>query len=245
MDIASVSARWRGRSSPLSNSHHQCKERKQSRPVIPGRASAPDPELRDSGFDASHRPRNDGGDGSTLLRRNIPQSRRMRRNILDAVLQMHALVRRQLLGDANTRPPLGRRAGSVAAQNRRRSSGRHYAACCPRNPRRTCIRRNRSARPQHSAAGPCRNIRSSAGVAAPSSPRNVILSGSSQIGRKTRMTDFPRFGPCYDRSGNLALSFSRSSTIDERTWATLWCGISTSLTRPERSLRSRSTTFKT
>ena len=137
------------------------------------------------------------------------------------------------------------RAGSVAAQNRRRSSGRHYAACCPRNPRRTCIRRNRSARPQHSAAGPCRNIRSSAGVAAPSSPRNVILSGSSQIGRKTRMTDFPRFGPCYDRSGNLALSFSRSSTIDERTWATLWCGISTSLTRPERSLRSRSTTFKT
>src|SRR5262245_38086978 len=29
------------------------------------------------------------------------------------------------------------------------------------------------------------------------------------------------------RSGSFVLSFSRSSTIDERTCATLWCGIST------------------
>ena len=36
------------------------------------------------------------------------KSRRMRGNILDAVFQMHALVRRQLLGDAHAGPPLGR-----------------------------------------------------------------------------------------------------------------------------------------
>ena len=51
--------------------------------------------------------------------------------------------------------------------------------------------------------------------------------------------------PMLTFSGNLALSFSRSSTIEERTCATLWCGISTLLTRSERSLRSRSTTFST
>src|SRR4051794_27528291 len=44
-------------------------------------------------------------------------------------------------------------------------------------------------------------------------------------------------------SGSLALSLSRSSTIEERTWATLWCGISTLLTMSDRLLRSRSTTL--
>ena len=44
-------------------------------------------------------------------------------------------------------------------------------------------------------------------------------------------------------SGSFALSFSRSSTIDERTCATLWCGISTLLTMSDRLLRSRSTAF--
>ena len=44
-------------------------------------------------------------------------------------------------------------------------------------------------------------------------------------------------------SGNFDLSFSRSSTIDERTCATLWCGISTSLTIADRLLRSRSITL--
>ena len=189
------------------------------------------------------------------------------------------------------RPAAARwRAGSAAVQNRRRSSGRHCAACCRRNPRRTCIRRSRSARPQHSAAGPCRNIRSSAGVAAPWVVSRCDSGRSSQIGGKARMTNFPRIGPCGSRAfilrdgadappqdevlhphgeergkaarlepcgpdasadylaafnGNLALSFSRSSTIDERTCATLWCGISTLLTRSERSFRSRSTTFST
>jgi hypothetical protein len=44
-------------------------------------------------------------------------------------------------------------------------------------------------------------------------------------------------------SGSFCVCFSRSSTIDERTWATLWCGISTLLTMSDRLLRSRSTAF--
>ena len=153
--------------------------------------------------------------------------------------------------------------GSAAARNRRRSSGRHYEAWSRRNPHRTCTRRNRSALPSRAAANPCRNIRSSVEVAAPWSSHPVI-SGSSQIGRVIRMTNFPRFGPsplapqagrgdpipvpaqrANSFSGSLALSFSRSSTIDERTCATLWCGISTLLTMSDRLLRSRSTAFST
>ena len=42
-------------------------------------------------------------------------------------------------------------------------------------------------------------------------------------------------------SGSFGVSFSRSSTIDERTWATLRCGISTLLTMSDRLFRSRST----
>src|SRR6185503_15669043 len=44
-------------------------------------------------------------DGSPLLRRNIPKPRAVRGDILDAVFQMHALVRGQLLGDAYAGPP--------------------------------------------------------------------------------------------------------------------------------------------
>ena len=58
-------------------------------------------------------------------------------------------------------------AGSVAARNRRRSSGRHCRACARRSPRRTWIHSCRSALPWHRAEDPCRNIRSSAEVAAP------------------------------------------------------------------------------
>ena len=58
-------------------------------------------------------------------------------------------------------------AGSAAAQSRRRSSGRHCRACARRSPRRTCTHSCRCGPPLHSAAGRCRNIRSSAGVAAP------------------------------------------------------------------------------
>ncbi len=139
-------------------------------------------------------------DSSALLRRNILEPRAMRRNILHAVLQMHALVRRRLLG-RRTRPAAARlRAGSAAAQSRRRSSGRHCAACSRRNPRRTCIRRSRSAPPSHLAAGPCRNIRSSAGVAVPWwVSRGQFEPESSQIGLGNRMTNFPRFRSCAPR----------------------------------------------
>src|SRR5580765_7546447 len=41
----------------------------------------------------------------------------------------------------------------------------------------------------------------------------------------------------YLGTGSLVLSLSRSSTIEERTCATLGCGISTSLTRLDRLLR--------
>jgi hypothetical protein len=141
-------------------------------------------------------------------------------------------------------------AGSAGRQNRRRSSGIRCAACSRRSPRRTCIRKSRCALPQNAGEDPCRNIRSSAGVAAPWSSRRLKQGGSSQIKRWTRMPKIPRFRPSrhqnYRRnslSGSLELSFNRSSTIDERTCATLWCGISTLLTISERLFRSRSTTF--
>jgi len=50
-------------------------------------------------------------DGSPLLRRNIPKPRAVRGDILDAVFQMHALVRGQLLGDAYAGPPFAGRIG--------------------------------------------------------------------------------------------------------------------------------------
>src|SRR5688500_543088 len=51
----------------------------------------------------------------------------------------------------------------------------------------------------------------------------------------------PPFYRANSLSGSLELSFNRSSTLDDRTWATLWCGISTLLTMSDRLLRSRST----
>ena len=73
---------------------------------------------------------------------------------------------------------------------------------------------------------------------------------SLQIAGVPRMTRFPRFAPMPDHgvssfSGNLALSFKRSSTIEERTCATLGCGISTLLTMSDRLLRSRNTALST
>ena len=67
---------------------------------------------------------------------------------------------------------------------------------------------------------------------------------SSQIGTPFRNAGFPRFRPCAAENyrantspaGSLALSFRRSSTIERRTSATLWCGISTSLTISEQAL---------
>src|ERR1700709_353757 len=53
-------------------------------------------------------PRNDD-ESSALLRRNIPQLRRMRGNILDAVFEMYPLVRRRMLCDAHAGTPFRRR----------------------------------------------------------------------------------------------------------------------------------------
>ena len=65
------------------------------------------------------------------------------------------------------------RGGSAAARSRRRSSSRHCRSWSPRSPRRRCIHRSRSAPPANGAEDPCRNIRSSAGVAVPWSSRDV------------------------------------------------------------------------
>ena len=59
------------------------------------------------------------------------------------------------------------RAGSAAERNHRRSSGTRCGAWSRRNPRRMCIRKCRCGLPSRQAEDPCRNIRSSAEVAAP------------------------------------------------------------------------------
>ena len=180
---------------------------------------------------------------SPLLRRNIPDPRRMRGDVLEAVLEVHALVRRRLF--AAHAPGRHSCAGLIGrARIRRRSSGRRCEFVST-HPRRTCIHSCRSALPLRWAAGPCRNIRSSVGVAAPWSSHASDESNH----RKSRAKPNDEFPSIWDStkrtrfSGSFALSFSRSSTIDERTWATLWCGISTLLTMSDRLLRSRSTAF--
>jgi hypothetical protein len=144
-----------------------------------------------------------------------------------------------------SRVAMALRGGSAAARSRRRSSGRHCAVCSRRNPRRMCIHRCRSVRPLRSVAGPCRNIRSSVGVAVPW-PWCPVRSAQIIANRSSNPNgEFPSIRDIYPSafSGSFMLSFRRSSTIDERTWATLWCGISTLLTMSERLLRSRSTAF--
>src|SRR5258708_7590353 len=69
----------------------------------------------------------------------------------------------------------------------------------------------------------------------------------SNAGHEWRITlDFghvPRNYRCDAFSGSFALSFSLSSTIDERTCATLWCGISTLLTMSDMLSSYRSITL--
>src|SRR4051812_38852251 len=76
------------------------------------------------------------------------------------------------------------------------------------------------------------------------SPQIWTRGWSPQPGSQERSDLFPQAGRgSHIRtsfSGSFELSFSRSSTIDERTCATLWCGISTLLTMSDRLLRSRS-----
>ena len=104
---------------------------------------------------------------SAFLRRNIPDACRMRGDIVETDMTG---ARACPMADASRRRrraaiPLP--AGSAAEQNRRRSSGRHCGACSRRSPRRTCTHSCRCALPSNAAEDPCRNIRSSAGVAAP------------------------------------------------------------------------------
>jgi hypothetical protein len=79
----------------------------------------------------------------------------------------------------------------------------------------------------------------------------LVMSGAtdhrkSAARRKCRISlDFghlPQIYRCNSFNGSLELSFNRSSAIDERTCATLWCGISTLLTISDRLFKSRSTT---
>src|SRR5260221_2779717 len=90
----------------LARSRARSRRRGEPEPSFRDGALAPDPESRDSGFDALHRPGMTRS-SSPLFRRNIPQPRRMRSHILEAVLQMHALVGRRLLVDADARPRRG------------------------------------------------------------------------------------------------------------------------------------------
>src|SRR5579871_4525327 len=48
--------------------------------------------------------------GSPLLRRNAPDPRRMRRDVVERIFQMHPLVGRHLLDGADACPPLALRA---------------------------------------------------------------------------------------------------------------------------------------
>ncbi len=244
------------------------------------------PESRDSGFDASHRPGMTDRQLTDPLAEYpeyAPKARRYRRDCrTDAPACPTATASPPIVQAATPWP-----AGSAAGQNHRRSSGRRFEACSRRSPHRTCTRKSRCALRSSSAAGPCRNIRSSAGVAVPSWSRQVGARISSQNERVRRMTKLPRSrtrqamysllsfrdaplgaGPesilpkvvmdsglafraprndtlyrANSFSGSRELSFNRSSTIDERTCATLWCGISTLLTMSDRLFRSRNTAF--
>jgi len=142
------------------------------------------------------------------------------------------------------------RGGSAARQNRRRSSGTHCAVCSRRSPHRTCIRNCKCAPPPKLAEGLYRNTRSSAGFAAPWWSRDVWATRIIANQPLNANAESPSISAisrkiyrCNSLSGSLELCFNRSSTIDERTCATLWCGISTSLTISDRLFRSRSTTF--
>ena len=134
---------------------------------------------------------------SPLLRRNIPQPRECAATSSTLYFRCTRLSDGSCLVDAHARPPFGR----GPDRPRRKAAAAVRADIVQlvvrRSPRRTCIHRSRSARPSRSAAGPCRNIRSSAGVAAPWSSRTIDSEADHRkSSRETRMTNFPRFGPC-------------------------------------------------
>ncbi len=129
------------------------------------------PESRDSGFDASHRPGMTGrqfSDPRAEYSGSVSNAARCRRDCMtNAPACPMAAASRPIVQAATLSP-----AGLAAGQNRRRSSGRRCRVCSRRNPHRTCTRKSRSALPWKPAAGPCRNIRSLVEVAAPWSSRH-------------------------------------------------------------------------
>ena len=140
-----------------------------------GHRAAMNPESRESGFDALHRP------GRTARQFSVPQAE------FPESAPNARLSRRDCRRDARACPtgaalqPIVQAAipwpaGLAPGQNHRRSSGRHCRACSRRSPRRMCTRRSRFALPSSSAAGLCHNIRSLVGVAAPWSYRLVRFS---------------------------------------------------------------------
>jgi hypothetical protein len=98
-----------------------------------------------------------------------PNARRSRRDYMRGECAYPtAVVSRRIVPGA-----IPSTAGSAAERTRRRNSGRHCRAWSRRIPRRRCIRSCRFVPRSNVAEDPCRNIRSSAEVAAPSSSRQV------------------------------------------------------------------------
>ena len=148
----------------------------------------------------------------TLLRRNIPYPRRMRRDIFDTEFQVHPLVRRRLLDDAHARPPLLRR------PDRPR---RKTAAAVRADIVKLGLDAIRAERAFIGADPRLRRIRRQVLVAIfavrPKLQRHdrfiSVDTGSSQIECAIRMAKFPRFAPCQASS---ALSGSFRAFLEVR-----------------------------
>src|SRR6185312_14892913 len=110
MATASGLVRWRGRSWRRSDALSSSRESvgwAKERSDVPTIHRIPSCEMVGTLRFAHPTASRYDADGSPLLRWNIPQARAMRRDILDAVFQMHPLVRRQLLRHAHAGPPFG------------------------------------------------------------------------------------------------------------------------------------------
>src|SRR5882757_702522 len=187
---------------------------------------------------------------SPLFRRNIPNPGRMRGEIVQAIGQMHALVRRWTLCDRQPGTPF------LCRPDRPRDE---TAAAVRAYIVQLVLDAVRTERALVSADARFHRMRRKILVAIfavrPELQRHgrlVMVNASRIIANRTLDANaenpsisaiFPQNYRRNSLSGSFKLSFNRSSTIDERTCATLWCGISTLLTISERLFRSRSTTF--
>ena len=129
---------------------------------------------------------------SPLLRRNIPKLRRMRRDIFETVLRCTRLSDGSRFATRHSGPPLRRRPDRPRHKTAAAVRADITRACSRRSPHRTCTHNCRCALPWNSAAGPCRNIRSSVEVAAPWC--SVCLEGQMIANRAPDANaEFPRF----------------------------------------------------